>query len=153
ADPARMAGRYRIPLLNQVLVVGRPAATARLRSVSGAAGYLLHTQQRLLAVAKEDLAALQTWRDVVLAGRVEFDLRYRREYLTGSKFHHFDEALVRLIELLDLPGIGKIVSVPLWVLRTPYRLIKGLVVKALTRPEAPPLPELPVLEEALAGWL
>jgi hypothetical protein len=39
------------------------------------------------------------------------------------------------------------------VLRTPYRLIKGLVVKALTRPEAPPLPEQPILEEALAGWL
>jgi hypothetical protein len=153
ADPARMAGRYRIPLLNQVVVLGRPAATARLRSVSGAAGYLMHMQQSLLSVARQDVAALQTWREVVLAGRSEFDLRYRREYLTGSKFHHFDEALVRLIDLLDLPGIGKIVSVPLWVLRTPYRLLKGLVVKAMARPEAPPLPEQPILQEALAGWL
>src|SRR5262249_22151793 len=126
ADPARMAGRYRIPLLNQVLVLGRPAATARLRNVTGAAGFLVQTHQNLLAVARQDMAALQTWREVVQAGRVEFDLRYRREYLTGSKFHHFDEALVRLIDLLDLPGVGKIVSVPLWVLRTPYRLLKGL---------------------------
>ncbi|HKI35779.1 MAG TPA: GTPase domain-containing protein [Gemmataceae bacterium] len=153
ADPARMAGRYRIPLLNQVAVLGRPAATARLRSVAGAANYLLHTHQALLAVARRDVAALQTWRDLVLTGRAEFDLRYRREYLTSSKFQHFDEALVRLIDLLEMPGIGKILSVPLWVARTPYRLLKGLVVKALTRPEAPPLPEQPVLAEALAGWL
>jgi hypothetical protein len=153
ADPARMAGRYRIPLLNQVTVLGRPAADARRRTVRGAAGYLRNTCEELLAVARDDVVALQGWREVVEAGRAEFDNRYRREYLTGSKFRHFDEALVRLIDLLDLPGVGKIISGTLWVLRTPYRLLKGLVVKALSRPDAPALPEQPVLEEALAGWL
>ncbi len=148
-DPARMAARYRIPLLNQVAVLGRPAATARLRSVHGAAMYLRQKERSLLAVAQDDLTALQSWREIVLTGRAEFDLRYRREYLTGSKFHHFDAALVRLIELLELPGVGKL----LWVLRAPYRLLRGLLARALARPEAPPLPELPVLEEALAGWL
>jgi hypothetical protein len=153
ADPARMAARYRIPLLNQVAVLGRPAATARLRSVLGAANYLRQSEATLLAVAREDLAALQSWREVVQAGRAEFDQRYRREYLAGSQFRHFDDALVKLIELLDLPGVGKLVSVPLWILRTPYRLLKGLAVKALSRPEAPPLPERPILEQALDGWL
>jgi hypothetical protein len=153
ADPARLAGRYRIPLLNQVAVLGRPAATARLRSVHGAATFLRQSEPSLLAVARDDLTALQGWRDVVLAGRAEFDQRYRREYLAGSQFRHFDDALVRLIDLLDLPGVGKIVSVPLWILRTPYRLLKGLAVKALARPEAPPLPERPILEQALDGWL
>jgi hypothetical protein len=153
ADPARMAGRYRIPLLNQVAVLGRPAATARLRNVHGAASYLRQSQQALLAVARDDLAALEAWREAVQAGRAEFDLRYRREYLAGSQFRHFDDALVKLIELLDLPGVGKLVSVPLWILRTPYRLLKGLAVKALSRPEAPPLPEQPILEQALDGWL
>jgi hypothetical protein len=153
ADPARMAGRYRIPLLNQVAVLGRPSATARLRSVAGAANYLAQTHQDLLSVARQDLNALQSWREVVQAGQAEFDLRYRREYLSGSKFHHFDEALVRLIDLLDLPGVGKLISGTLWVLRTPYRLLKGLVVKAAKRPEAPALPELPVLQQALDGWL
>jgi hypothetical protein len=153
ADPARMAARYRIPLLNQVAVLGRPAATARLRSVAGASGYLAHNYEKLLAVARLDVSALKTWAEVVRVGQAEFDLRYRREYLSGSQFHHFDEALVKLIELLDLPGVGKIISGTLWVLRTPYRLLKGLAVKALSRPEAPPLPELPILEEALNGWL
>jgi len=149
ADPARMAGRFRIPLLNQVLVLGRPTATTRLRSVVGASHYLAHTQQTMLSVARRDLAALQTWRETVLAGQAEFDLRYRREYLAGSKFRHFDEALVRLMELLEVPGLGKL----LWVVRTPARLVKWLWSRATTRPEAPALPEQPILQEALAGWL
>src|SRR6266851_2478745 len=36
ADPARQATRYRIPLLNQVAVLGNPVAAARRRSVVGA---------------------------------------------------------------------------------------------------------------------
>lgn len=152
ADPARMAGRFRIPILNQVNVLGRPAATARQRSVQGAATFLLRNHEKLLSVARRDVEALQAWSDVVRAGHTEFDNRYRREYLTGSKFRHFDEALVRLIDLLELPGVGKYVSGALWVLRTPYRLLRGLVSKALTRPETPTLPERPILDEALTGW-
>ncbi len=153
ADPARLAGRYRVPLLNQVNVLGEPPEAARRRAVQWAVSYLVAAQERLLGVARQDLEALQDWRAVVHAGQVEFDQRYRREFLTSEKFRHFDEALVRLLELLELPGVGRLVSNTLWVLRTPYRLVKGLVVKALRRPEAPNMPEQPILEEALAGWL
>src|SRR5262249_20527496 len=40
ADPVRNAGRYRIPLVNQVMVLGNPALTARRRGVYGAVRYL-----------------------------------------------------------------------------------------------------------------
>jgi hypothetical protein len=153
ADPACLAGRYRVPLLNQVHVLGEPPEAARRRAVQWAVSYLVASQERLLGVARQDLEALQDWRAVVHTGQVEFDQRYRREFLTSEKFRHFDEALVRLLELLELPGVGRLVSNTLWVLRTPYRLVKGLVVKALSRPEAPSMPEQPILEEALAGWL
>jgi hypothetical protein len=115
--------------------------------------YLLTAQNDLLSVARGDLAALQSWRSYVQEGQVEFDVRYRREYLTSEKFHRFDEALVRLLELLELPGIGRVLSATLYVVRTPYRLLKGLFSKALRRPEVPPQPERPVMEQALAGWL
>jgi hypothetical protein len=104
-------------------------------------------------VARNDLAALQSWRDVVQQGQVEFDTRYRREYLTTEKFHRFDQALVRLLELLELPGIGRILSKTLWALRTPYRLLKGLFDKAMSRPEQASLPERTVLEHAVNGWI
>src|SRR5262249_17134171 len=153
ADPARRASRYRIPLLNQVAVLGSPAPEARRRTVRTATNFLVTGQDQLLSVARNDLAALNTWRAVVQQGQVEFDTRYRREYLTTEKFHRFDESLVRLLELLELPGVGKVLSGALWLVRPPYRLLKGLFTKALRRPDAPTMPEQPVLEQALAAWL
>jgi len=99
------------------------------------------------------MAALASWGELVRAGQVEFDTRYWREYLTSEKFRSFDEALVRLLELLELPGVGKVVSGTLWVVRTPYRLVKGFLSKTLARPEAPGRPELGIMQAALGGWL
>ena len=57
------------------------------------------------------------------------------------------------MELLEIPGIGKALSGALFVLRTPYRLLKGAISKAISRPDAPSRPELPILEDALNGWI
>src|SRR6516164_7120548 len=153
ADPVKHAGLFRVPLLNQVSVLGKPPFLARRRSVQTAGNYLKNAREQLLSVARQDLAALEAWRNIVRIGQVEFDTRYQREFLATERFHRFDEALVRLLELLELPGAGKFVSGTLWVVRTPYRVLKGLFNKALRRPELPPIPEGPVLEGALAGWL
>ncbi|MBV9122044.1 MAG: 50S ribosome-binding GTPase [Planctomycetes bacterium] len=152
ADPSQLA-RYRIPLLNQVAVLGEPPAAARRRVVLWGSQYLSAAQEKLLGVARQDLSALRSWRELVQTGQAEFDDRYRREYLGSEKFRRFDEALVRLLDLLELPGVGRVVSNILWVLRTPYRLLRELVTKTLTRPEAASQPERNVLEEALAAWL
>jgi hypothetical protein len=153
ADPVHLAKKYQIPLINQVAVLGEPAPVARQRSVRSAMNYLLTGQDELLSVARSDLAALQSWRGLVQEGQVEFDTRYRREFLTTERFHRFDEALVRLLELLELPGVGRVISTALYVVRTPYRLLKGLFSKALRRPEVPSMPERPVMEQALSGWI
>ncbi|HEV3235510.1 MAG TPA: GTPase domain-containing protein, partial [Gemmataceae bacterium] len=153
ADPARLAPRFRIPLLNQVAVIGRPAKVARERTIRGAAQFLASHTESLLSSAQSDIAALHGWRNTVQTGKGEFDSRYQREYLHSEKFQQFDQALVRLLDLLELPGVGKVVSSALWVLRTPYRLLKGLATKALTRPEGAALPETAILEQALEGWL
>src|SRR5262245_9826818 len=86
ADPIKHAGEYRIPLLNQVAVLGEPAGLSRRRSVRSAMNYLLSAQDDLLSVARNDLATLQAWRNVVQQGQGEFDMRYRREFLTGERF-------------------------------------------------------------------
>jgi hypothetical protein len=90
---------------------------------------------------------------LVQHGQAEFDQRYRREYLTSEKYRGFDDALIRLLDLLELPGIGRILSGTLWVLRTPYRLLKGLLGKVARRPDAPSLPEQPILVDSLTGWV
>jgi hypothetical protein len=153
ADHVGQAARFRIPLLNQIAVLGEPAVAARRRTVAWAVHFLVKYQEHLLSAARHDLAALQGWRSIVQEGQFEFDTRYRREFLSGERFPRFDEALVRLLDLLELPGVGRVLSTTLWVVRTPYRLLKGLFKKAMRRPDAPNLPEQPVLEEALNGWL
>jgi hypothetical protein len=152
SDPARKAPQYRIPLINQVAVLGGDAPAARRRTVRNALRFLTASQERLLSVARKDVEALQGWRVSVREGQVEFDTRYRREYLTSEKYRGFDEALVKLLQLLELPGVGKVLSGTLWVLRTPYRLLRGVIGKAMRRPDSSMLPEYPILEEALSGW-
>jgi hypothetical protein len=153
ADPARQAARYRIPLVNQVAVLGTPPQEARKRNVLGATRYLVRHCDNLLSVARLDLTAMQTWQATVVAAQHEFDQRYYREYLTSEKFRGFDEALVRLMDLLELPGVGKAISGTLYVLRTPYRLFKGFVARAILRPDSPSRPEQPILDDALNGWI
>jgi hypothetical protein len=153
ADPVHQAARYRIPLVNQVNVLGDPVDLARRRTVHSAIHFLRGHYQRLFGVAQNDLTALEGWRGTVQEGQVDFDARYRREYLTSARFRRFDEALIRLLDMLELPGVGRFVSGTLYVLRTPYRLLKGLVVKAMSRPDAAAMPERPVLEDAFAGWV
>ncbi|MCS6851506.1 MAG: GTPase domain-containing protein [Gemmataceae bacterium] len=153
ADPARHAARYRIPLVNQLSVLADPPHETRWRVVQAGIRFLREANDQLLTIVRDDLAALETWRSLVENGQAEFENRYRREYLMTSQFHRFDEALVRLLELLELPGIGRYVSETLRILRKPYHLLRDFLSRALSRPEAPSLPEQPVLEGALAGWL
>src|SRR5262249_14963152 len=57
------------------------------------------------------------------------------------------------LDLLELPGVGRYVSKTLWLVRTPYRLLKAIVTKAMRRPESATLPEQRVLGESLTAWL
>ncbi len=153
ADPVHRAAEYRVPLLNQVLVLSEPASAARRRTVQSALHFLQSASPRLLSVARDDVAALEKWTALVRKGQKDFDDRYRREYLTGEKFRLFDDALVRLIELLEFPGAGRAISSLLYVVRTPYRLLKGVVSRARSDQSASALPEQKVLDRALAAWL
>ncbi len=153
ADPVHEAPRYRIPLVNQVGVVGSRPLHLRKHVVRGAVNFLVGQQEQLLGVARTDVEALATWEALVATGRAELEGRYFREYLSTEKFHGFDDALVKLMDLLDFPGIGQVFSGALWVARTPYRLLRGWVSQVITRPEAPGRPEQLILEEATSAWL
>src|SRR5207253_1855385 len=76
ANPGGPAAKYRIPLLNQVAVMGDPPPLARARTVRLATNYLLLHAEELLSIAMADLTALDSWRNAVVAGESEFDNRY-----------------------------------------------------------------------------
>jgi hypothetical protein len=153
ANPLQHARRYQVPLLNQVAVVSSPPEESRRRCVHAAADYLAAHQDQLLGVARHDLEALQVWRTLVQDGQREFDNRYRQEFLLSERFRRFDEALVKLMDLLELPGPGRYVSMALRVVRMPYHLLRTWLGKVFQRPASPPAPEAEVLEDAARGWL
>ena len=152
-DPARRAPLYRVPIVNQIFVLGEPINGARNRTVRSAMAYLVNWQQQLVSPARDDLLALEGWGHLVKEGQIEFDARYRREYLTTERFRRFDESLVRMLELLELPGIGRFASKTMDVLRMPYTWTKKLFTSAFSRPEAATMPEREILDGALAGWI
>lgn len=143
----------RIPLLNQIAVLGINPDASRRRTVFGANHFLAQTHEHLLSAARQDLTALETWQGLVRNGQQEFDTRYQREYLTGEKFTGFDDALVRLMDLMELPGLGRVMSGTLYVLRTPYRLVSSWMNQSMSRTEGVPRNEMVVLEDSLHGWI
>src|SRR5262249_40874383 len=120
ADPTGAGAKYRIPILNQILVQCESDDLARARTVTNAAKYLATAGDGLLDVARRDLAELDAWKAAVNAGRVAFEDRYRREYLSGEQFRRFDRYRERLTDLLELPGAGRILGGLFWALRAPY---------------------------------
>ena len=152
ADPTGTAAVFRIPLINQVMVLADPA-TARKRTVDHALQYLATSGGELLDVARQDLAAMDAWRHLVQVSRQEFDDRYRTEFLNGEGFRRFDEARDRLVDLLELPGAGRAFAMALFVLRLPYRGLRTLVEKAVIRPAAVNVGESRVLEGSFRAWM
>jgi hypothetical protein len=153
ADPVRLAAKYRIPLLNQVLVLADPPEAARRRTIENAQRFLTTAGESLLEVARQDLAALDNWRTLVQTGQNELVNRYQNEYLEGERFRRFDEAREQLMNLLELPGAGKLLSMVLWLIRAPYRLARGFMGKTLMRQDAVNLPENEVLDGGMRAWL
>lgn len=153
ADPADKGATYRVPLLNQLLVLCPTPEAARERTVKNAVLYLEAAGDGLLEVARRDLAELEAWRAAVDAGRQQFEDRYRREFLAGESFRRFDGTREQVMEMLELPGPGRPVSTALSFLRLPYRYARDAAVKALSRPPALSLSERAVCSSALAAWL
>ncbi len=58
-----------------------------------------------------------------------------------------------VLELLELPGAGRLVGGVMWLIRTPYRWIRDAIAGLMVRPETFGLSEPAVLTAALAGWL
>jgi hypothetical protein len=153
SDPSGAGAKYRVQLLNQILVQCENETAARLRTVTNAAKYLDSAGEGLLDVARRDLAELDLWKDTVRAGQVEFEDRYRREFLSGEQFRRFDRYRDQMLDLLELPGAGRFVGGAFWVLRWPYRWTRDYLAGLIVRPEVLNLSEQSVLSAALTGWL
>ena len=152
-DPAGAGAKHRVNLLNQILMLCESDVSVRLRTVTNAAKYLATAGEGLLDVARRDLAEFDAWKTTVMAGKVEFEDRYRKEFLSGEQFRRFDRYRDELMDQLELPGAGRMLTGFIWLARMPYRWTRNYVAGLMTRPEVYNLSEQTVLTASLAGWL
>ncbi len=153
ADPAQAGARYRVQLLNQILVLCPSAHDARKRTLQNAIQYLESSLEQLLDVAKTDLTDLETWKTAVENGRKVFEDRYRKEYLSGESFRRLDRTRHQLLELLEPPGSAQYIGRAFSFIRLPYTLGRDFLFRSIYQSEASHLPEQTVLQNALASWL
>ena len=153
SNPSGAGAKLRVPLLNQVLVQCELVEAARRRTAENAVKYLSSAGNGLLDVARRDLAEFETWKGIVRQGKAEFENRYRHEYLDGEPLRRFDRYRDRMLDLLELPGAGRVLGNVLWLLRTPYRVARDYAVDLIVRPSAVSLPEQSVLSGAMTAWL
>jgi len=152
-DPSGAGAKYRVLLLNQILMAVESESQMRIRTVTNAAKFLSTAGEGLLDVARRDLAEFDAWKTAVLAGKADFEERYRKEFLSGEQFHRFNRYRDELMDLLELPGAGRMLGGMIWLLRSPYRWTRDYVAGLIVRPDVFNLSEQTVLTASLTGWL
>ena len=152
-DPKGLAASNREALLKPILELAPDPETTRARTLKNAVHYLEHASAGLLELARRDLDELEKWRGLVVAGQHQFEERYRNEFLLGESFQRFDRTREQVMEMLELPGPGRILSSILSILRLPYKYGRDFLTKILTRPPITSQSERGVSLAALAAWL
>lgn len=88
--------------------------------------------------------------------RQECLARYRSEYLQGHRYGELNQTLIRVMELLEVPGIGPAVKRLTDVVRMPFRMVTGFLLrhwKGTTAPTTQRPPEAEVLLRLFGGCL
>jgi hypothetical protein len=81
--------------------------------------------------------------------------RYRNEYMEGERYGEFNQTLVRLMALLEIPGVGPLIRLLSTVVRAPVRLASNALQNLWggRAPQSTLPPEHEVLEGLIAQWL
>jgi hypothetical protein len=138
--------------------VARGPALKR-QALAGALEFLDHRLDDLLAPLKAEVTVAEQWAlTVARTSEREFYDRHRRHYLNDEKYVDFNHTLVKLMDKLEIPGIGPYISSLSKGIKSVSRFVVGGVVNlaraALGRPN-PKLgrpPEEEVVIDAFERW-
>ncbi|HSF31291.1 MAG TPA: hypothetical protein VLK82_12585 [Candidatus Tectomicrobia bacterium] len=126
------------------------------QALAGAIHFIQNRLEEVLRplVAEVEMAA--AWGNLVeRLARDELLQRYQREYLDGEWYGEFNQTLVRLMDLLEVPGIGPFIRLLSTAVRTPFRLASGVLRRLFGAGKVPSsrLPEQQVLDQLMQHWL
>lgn len=99
--------------------------SARARALDAAAGFLESSLDDVLEPLRAEARVAERWAAVVeRATRTELVEAYSRRYLESQRYEEFRRALAELTRLLELPGLGPLLSGLGRVARAPLSLAK-----------------------------
>jgi hypothetical protein len=133
-----------------------PGPQLKRQALAGAVDFL---QRRWGEVSRPLAAEVETanaWGHLV--GRItqqEILERYRHEYLDGERYGEFNQTLVRLMDQLEIPGVGPFLRLLSTAVRIPFHLASAALRAFVGGGKAPPTqsPEHEVLSRLIQHWL
>jgi hypothetical protein len=123
---AEITRPYQQQLLDSIAPWRTALGQLRKNNCRQALSYLEYLESRWQGLVQPELESFRDWHRFVDSQRTAVVARYREEFVDRERLAIFDEAMVRLIDLLEMPGIGQWVSWGLNVLRLPWRGVKWL---------------------------
>ena len=135
-------------------------ALLKNRALQGTLRFLDRQLDDALAPLWADLAISQRWAELVdRVARERFFETYRREYLEGEQYVDFNQTMVKLMDELEVPWIGPIISGVSKGLKSASRYVFGAVAKGVKHlmnwgdSDAPRSgPEMEIVGEAFDEW-
>ena len=134
------------------------AAGSQLKrqGLKGAAEFLRRRLGEVLRPLVAEMDMAHAWEHTVeRLTQQEILERYRSEYLDGERYGEFNQTLVRLMDLLEIPGVGPVLRVLSTVVRAPFRIASGVLRNLWGggQLQSTQLPEHEVLERLIEQWL
>jgi hypothetical protein len=124
--------------------------------LAGAVDFLQRHLGEVLRPLAAEVEMVQAWELMVeRLTQQEILERYRSEYLDGERYGEFNQTLVRLMDLLEIPGVGPLLRLLSTVVRTPFRLASRVLRSSLGGVTGQPTqpPEQEVLHRLIQHWL
>lgn len=116
------AGEALRAVVNQRLI-----AVGRSQRVQGLRRLLAEHWQSWLAPAREEIAQAETWNETVDDAGKGIRDAYRGRYLDDARYYtSFNQAVVRLLELLEIPGLAGPLAKARQLLTWPVRKLFGV---------------------------
>jgi hypothetical protein len=139
--------------------IAREAAAGPQLKRQMLAGAVEFVQRRLAEVLRPLVAEVEmanAWEHMVeRITQQELLERYRSEYLDGERYEEFNQTLVRLMDLLEIPGVGPLLRLLSTAVRTPFRIASGVLRSVLggSRAQATQPAEHEMLDGLIQRWL
>lgn len=98
------------------------------QTLAGAVRFLERHLEDVLHVLVAEVEEAHVWQDTVKRTFTkEFLDRYHTDYLYGQQYGEFNQALVRLLALVEAPGLGGVMRFVTEFMRAPFRLVTGFL--------------------------